>query len=36
LYENFGWTQTGSSTITITPDPTTAWGETEIIIDIYD
>ena len=36
VHENFGWTQTGSSTITITPDPTTAWGETEIIIDIYD
>lgn len=33
---DFGWTQTGATTITIVPDPTTAWGEVEIIIDIYD
>jgi hypothetical protein len=33
--ENFGWSQTGATTITITPDPTSGWGEVEIIIDIY-
>lgn len=33
--EDFGYTQTGATTITITPDPTTSWGEIEVIINIY-
>lgn len=32
---DFGWSQTGSTIITINPDPTTLWGEVEIIIEIY-
>lgn len=33
---DFTWSQTGSNTITITPDPTSGWGEVEIIIEIFD
>lgn len=33
---DFAWSQAGSAQITITPDPTTGWGEVEIIIDIYE
>ena len=34
--EDFGWTQTGATVITITPDPTAGWGEVEVIINIYE
>lgn len=34
--EDFGYSQTGATTITITPDPTSGWGEIEVIINIYD
>lgn len=33
---NFGYTQSGANTITITPDPTSGWGEVEIIVEIFD
>lgn len=33
---DFTWSQTGASTITIYPDPTSGWGNVEIIIDIYE
>lgn len=32
---NFGWTQTGATTITFEASPTSSWGEVEIIIDIF-
>lgn len=34
--EDFGWTQTGATVITIIPDPTAGWGEVEVIINIYE
>jgi len=33
---DFGWTQSGATTITFEPSPLTGWGEAEIIIDIYE
>jgi len=33
---DFGYVQDSTSQITITPDPTTGWGEAEIILNIYD
>ena len=32
----FGWSQTGDTTITLTPYPSTGWGEAEIIIEIWN
>lgn len=32
---DFTWSQSGSVTITIYPDPTSNWGEVEIIIEIF-
>lgn len=34
--EDFTWTQTGANTITITCDPSSGWGNAEIIIDIHE
>lgn len=34
--ENFSWSQTGATTITITPYPTTGWGDVEIIIEVWN
>lgn len=34
--EDFTWSQTGSSIITILPDPASGWGGVEIIIEIFD
>ena len=33
---DFGYVQNSTSQITITPDPTTGWGEVEIILNIYE
>jgi hypothetical protein len=33
---DFGWTQTGATTITFDAVPTSGWGEAEIIINVYD
>jgi hypothetical protein len=33
---DFTWSQTGATTITIYPDPTTGWGSVEIILEVWD
>jgi hypothetical protein len=34
--EGFGWEQTGATSITVTPYPTTGWGDVEIIIEVWN
>lgn len=34
--DNFGWVQSGAGTVTFTTDPSSGWGEAEIIIEIYE
>ena len=34
--ENFSWSQTGATTITITASPSSGWGDVEIIIEVWD
>jgi hypothetical protein len=33
---DFGWTQTGATTLTFSASPVSGWGEAEIIINVYD
>lgn len=33
---DFGWTQTGATTLTFSASPTSGWGEAEIIINVYE
>ena len=32
----FSWTQTGATTITITPSPSSGWGDAEIIVEVWN
>ena len=34
--EDFSWALTGLTTITITPSPSSGWGDVEIIIEVWD
>ncbi len=34
--ENFSWSQTGATTITITASPSSGWGDVEIIIEVWN
>lgn len=34
--EDFSWSQTGATTITITPSPLSGWGDVEIIIEVWN